>query len=346
MKKENLKARIRLVGKISNYELKRVMLKEIEGEVDHESKPLLLMAKQQILEDRFEALKNAYDRMKEENVGNTYRAAMRSIIDDLKEVQEDRLQVLEDRVVFEEGLPLISVLGNLSRAYDSRDKGKESETAYVNAAEAIHALEKDERQAGWRVLIDPLAGSAACMERLLAVKKELKGESLRDFYVGMISTEAHDDVVLAFKRAMEAKEALKGEESLDIYFLFLWETLAFLKQFDHPKHMAKDLCEAILQTADQLNHVPAVAEMHVFLANISMGQADYRQARKHLVSLEGIVDAYGYELLFEEHAEMIRSALADMRRDLPKTSKRSPLRLVEISPEEMDKFSMKNMVRN
>jgi hypothetical protein len=126
----------------------------------------------------------------------------------------------------------------------------------------------------------------------------------------------------------------------------LWETLTFLKQLDLPKSSQKELWTVILQTADALHHVPGVAKMHVFLANYAMGDSNFTEAKVHLESLEGIVDAYGYELLFEEHAEMIKHAMADMKRNLPKTGKRSPLQLVEITPEEMEQFSFRKTVCN
>lgn len=351
MNKEMMMARIRLVGNMNNYELKQVMLKEIEREIGSQESQdlqrLMLNVKQEMLEKRFDELDRAFDRMKEENVGNTYRAAMRSIVDEIHEVRAERFQVLEKRAGIETGLNAIGVLGNLTRCYDSNEMEKESKEAFLKAVDVVQALNGEERQAGWRTLMDPIAGDTNCMERLLPYAGEMKGNTLRELYVGLISSAARDDdVELAFKRTMQAAEALKDEEAKDIYFVFLWETLNFLKQMGHPKKMAKPLWEVILKTADELNHVPAVAKMHVFLANAAMGESDYSEARVHLDSLEGIVDAYGYELLFEEHAEMIRNAMAHMRRDLPKASERSPLRLVEITPEEMKQFSMIEMPRN
>lgn len=351
MKKDMMAARIRLVGSMNNYELKRVMLKEVEKEVagleTEELQRLVLEIKQDMLEDRFKELDRAFDRMKEENVGNTYRAAMRSIVDEIQEVQSERFQILQKRAGIEIGLKRIEVLGNLACCYDSREMEEEAKQTFVNAVDAVEELRGEARQAGWRILIDPISGSSNCMDWFLPYAGEMKGSTLREVYVGLISSAAkNDDAELAFKRTMEAAEALKGEEAEDVYFIFLWETMGFLKQMGHPKKMAKPLWEIILETADELNHVPAVAKMHVFLANAAMGESNYIDARIHLDSLEGIVDAYGYELLFEEHAEMIRNAMAHMRRDLPKASKRSPLRLVEITPEEMKQFSMTEMTRN
>jgi|GEM_PF-2642998 len=351
MNKEMMMARIRLVGKMKNYELKRVMLKEIEREMEKQEEQdlqgLMLEVKQELLEDRFNELDRAFDRMKEENVGNTYRAAMRSIVDEIHEVRDERFQILERRAEIESGLKVIEVLGHLTSCYESKEMETESEQAFIKAVGFIQALEGDQRQAGWRTLIDPISGDTTCMERFLPYAGEMKGSTLRELYVGLITSAVRDDnAELAFKRTMEAAEALKGEEAKDIYFVFLWETLNFLKKMGHPKKMAKPLWEVILETADELNHVPAVAKMHVFLANVAMGESNFSEARLHLDSLEGIVDAYGYELLFEEHAEMIRNAMAHMRRDLPKASERSPLRLVEITPEEMKQFSMTEMPRN
>mgnify|MGYP001102589449 CR=1 FL=1 len=122
--------------------------------------------------------------------------------------------------------------------------------------------------------------------------------------------------------------------------------MTFLKQFNMSKKEQKKLWVIILATADELNHVPAVAKMHVFLANEAMGASNFAEAKRHLEPLEGIVDAYGYELLFEEHAEMIKNAMSEMKRNLPKAGKRSPLRLVEITPQEMQEFSMDPTIRN
>ena len=351
MNREMIQARIRLVGSMNNYELKQVMLKEIEREIEvresQELKRLMLKIKQDMLEKRFDELDRAFDRMKEENVGNTYRAAMRSIVDEIHEVREERFQVLEKRKEIERGLDAIEVLGHLTRCYDTKEMDVESKEAFFKAVDLVQACEAEERQAGWRTLMEPLVGDTASMERFLPYAGDMKASTLRELYVGLISSAARDDdCELAFKRTMEAAEVLKGEERTDIYFVFLWETLNFLKQMGHPKEKTKPLWTVILETADELNHVPAVAKMHVFLANAAMGESNYSEARVHLDSLEGIVDAYGYELLFEEHAEMIRKAMTHMRRDLPKAGKRSPLRLVEITPEEMTRFSMTEMPKN
>lgn len=351
MNRKMIQARIRLVGNMNNYELKQVMLKEIEREIEiQESQDLwrlMLKVKQDMLEKRFNELDRAFDRMKEENVGNTYRAAMRSIVDEIHEVRAERFSVLEKRAEIEEGLAEIEILGHLTRCYDAKEMDAESNEAFDRAVDLVQTFDDEEQQAAWRILMEPITGDTTCMERFLPYAGEMKGSTLRELYVGLISSAARDDdVELAFKRTMEAAEGLKGEETKDMYFTFLWETMSFSKKMGHPKEMAKPLWAVILETADELNHVPAVAKMHVFLANAAMGDSNYADARVHLDSLEGIVDAYGYELLFEEHAEMIRNAMAHMRRDLPKGGKRSPLRLVEITPEEMKQFSMTEMPKN
>lgn len=351
MNKEMTMARIRLIGSMNNYELKRVMLKEIEkgmNETDNQDlQRLFLDVKQEVLEDRFKELDQAFDRMKEENVGNTYRAAMRSIVEEIRDVQSERFHILKKRGECERGLKRIEVLGNLVRGYDSRDLPGEAKKTMILAIDSVQDLDGEERQLGWCTLIDPIAGSTEWMEKLLLHSMEMKGKTLRELYVGLISSAVRgNDAELAFKRTMEAVEALKGEEGADIYFIFLWETLNFLKQANLRKSAQKELWTVILKSADALNHIPAVAKMHVFLANYAMGDSNFTEAKIHLESLEGIVDAYGYDLLFEEHAEMIKQAMADMRRDLPKASKRSPLRLVEITPEEMKQFSMTETTRN
>ncbi len=351
MEMEMMQARIRLVVTMNNYELKQVMLKEIEREIETQDnqdlRRLMFKVKQDMLEKRFEELDRAFDRMKEENAGNTYRAAMRSIVDEIHEVRAERFSILEKRAEIERGLEAIEVLGHLTRCYDAKELETESKEAFVKAVDLVQAFDDEERQAAWRTLMEPIAGDTTCMERFLPYVGEMKGSTLRELYVGLISSAGRDDnTELAFKRTMEAAEALKGEETKDMYFTFLWETMSFLKKMGHPKEKAKPLWVVILETADELNHVPAVAKMHVFLANAAMGESNFADARVHLDSLEGIVDAYGYELLFEEHAEMIRNAMAHMRRDLPKGGKRSPLRLVEITPEEMKQFSMTEMPKN
>lgn len=340
MNREMTRARIRLIGNMNNYELQRVMLKEIEETMKDEAQCLFLEVKQSILEDRFHHLDQAFDRMKEENVGNTYRAAMRSIVEEIRKVQEERFQVLKERAQCETGLKKITILGNMVRGYESRDKKEEAKRSMIQAIACIREMGEEDLQTGWQTLIDPLAGSTRWTEELLPFREEMKGKTLRELYVALISSAAkEEDAQQAFERTMEAVSVLKDQESSDVYFIFLWETLAFLKQLNLPKSVLKKLWIVILETADALNHVPAVAKMHVFLANFAMSDSNFVEAKKHLESLEGIVDAYGYELLFEEHAEMIKRAMADMKRDLPKEGKRSPLRLVEITPDEMKKFS-------
>ncbi|BES66587.1 hypothetical protein SANA_30260 [Gottschalkiaceae bacterium SANA] len=347
MNKEMTRARIRLIGNMNNYDLQRVMLNEVEGIEDRELKCLFLQVKQGILEDRFDHLDQAFDRMKEENAGNTYRAAMRSILEEIRTLQEERFQVLVQRADCEVGLEQVFVLGNLVRLYDSREIMDQAEAAMKRVIAMVQRSHENDRQDAWKILIDRISGSLKWMEKLLAYGKEMKGSSLRKLYVALISSTAKEgNAQEALERTLEAAAVLKGEESTDVYFIFLWETLTFLKQLNLKKSEQRKLWILILETADELNHVPAVAKMHVFLANYAMGESNFTEAKKHLESLEGIVDAYGYELLFEEHAEMIKNAMSEMKRNLPKAGKRSPLRLVEITPQEMEQFSMDPTIRN
>jgi hypothetical protein len=351
MKKEMLQARIRLTGCMKNYDLKRTMMGNIEEEVkdlqDAEVEKLFLYVSQDMLEDRFDELKKALDRMKEEDLSQTYRAAMKSMVDELHQIQEERIERLEKRAELETGETAIEVLGNLTVYYYTHHLTDKAKACFSKAIETVRSLDDQDQQDGWKILIDPMTDEAGTAAWLVEYKDDFLGETRRNFYVGMISASVYAGrIEEAFSWVMTGAEALKGQESMDYYFLFLWDSLNFLKATKHEKSLEKGLWEYILEAADALNHVSAVAKMRVFLANFAMGQADYKQARVHLNSLEGIVDAYGYELLFEEHADMIRRALADMRRDLPKASKSSPLRLVEITPEEMVKFAIKNTIRN
>lgn len=347
MMKEMTMARIRLIGNMNNYDLQRVMLKEVGVIEDKEEKRLFLKVSQSILENRYKHLDQAFDRMKEENAGNTYRAAMRSIVEEIHGVQEERFQIVKERAACEVGLERIDVLGILVRAYDSKEKMEEAEVAMLQAIDCVQEIEENDRHEAWKSLIERIAGSIKWMEKLLPYSKDMRGSTLRKLHVALISSAAREgSAQQAFDLTMEAASILKGKESEDVYFIFLWETLTFLKRLNLSKKEQKKLWIIILETADELNHVPAVAKMHVFLANEAMGDSNFAEAKKHLEPLEGIVDAYGYELLFEEHAEMIKNAMSDMKRNLPKAGKRSPLRLVEITPEEMEQFSMTRTIRN
>jgi len=66
MNKEMKMARIRLIGSMKNYDLQRVMLKEIGLIENNEVESLFLKVSQSILEDRYTYLDQAFDRMKEE----------------------------------------------------------------------------------------------------------------------------------------------------------------------------------------------------------------------------------------------------------------------------------------
>jgi hypothetical protein len=220
MNKEMTMARIRLIGNMNNYDLQRVMLKEIEGTLEEEVQGLFLEVKQNVLEDRFHHLDQAFDRMKEENVGTTYRAAMRSIVEEIHKVQAERFQVLEDRAKCETDLKKITILGNLVRGYESREKKEEAKQSMIQALACIEELEGDKRQIGWQTLIDPLAGSMKWTEELLSYCEEMKGKTLREFYVALISSAAKEgDANQAFDRTMEAVSVLKDQESMDVYFV-------------------------------------------------------------------------------------------------------------------------------